>query len=97
MQLILLLLMLLSGTQSLPDIKPLLSGAVGDGSSDLLNEAEQLARIASAFSPRREEKPAESAGGRVSHDADAFPLEPVSNIADEGITYSLSRYFAAGR
>ena len=52
MQLLLILLLLMSGSPDLKNITPLIEGAVGEEASGILGEVEQLSRIASAFAPQ---------------------------------------------
>lgn len=51
MQLLLILLLLMSGSPDFKNITPLIEGAVGEDASGILGEVEQLSRIASAFAP----------------------------------------------
>ena len=52
MQLLLILLLLMSGSPDFKNITPLIEGAVGEDASGILGEVEQLSRIASAFAPQ---------------------------------------------
>lgn len=101
MQLILLLLLLMSGPSAIKDVKPLIEGVVGDDLSGLFGQAEGLGDIVSALASAS--SPAATAASCANdvpsgHEAhDFFPLAPVAGIADEGITYSLSRYISTGQ
>ena len=104
MQLILLLLLLMSGSSSLKDVKPLSEEVAGEDASRMLEEVEQLTSLASAFAPANNQNiaaddgtapPPQTDGGGAAHDF--FPLAPISGIADENITYSLSRYISTGQ
>lgn len=106
MQLILLLLLLFSGSSDIKNFAPLLGGMTGEGDggglSGVIEQAEQIARIASAFSPDTgAATPAEEVAAPVGQSAESqdnhpFPLAPVSSIADEPIASCLSRYISLG-
>lgn len=108
MQLLMLLLLLAYGgkTEQLKQMQPLLESLGGEEVASAFKSAEELGSVISAvqdlatnngaslgdmsgaFSPKTES----AQGGEV----DGFPLAPIANIADEGITYSLSRYISTG-
>lgn len=90
---LLLVLLLLGGTKNMEEFRPLIEGIAGEGASEMLKEAEQLSSVVSAFSQPTSDR-VESAGQKPAESA-MFPLAPVSEIADEGITYCLSRYMSA--
>ena len=93
MQLAVLLLLLLSGAGRQDDVRPLLEEAVGPEGAGML---ESVCSIAQALAgPKQSPDCAaedESGGG-----GSFFPLAPVSNIADEPITYCLVRHISAGQ
>lgn len=105
MQLILLLLLLLSGSPDLKNFAPLLDGISSEeegGLGDVLKGAEQLAQLASAFSSDNIPRPTANAN-KIEEVAPAdggappvFPLAPVSAIADGAIAGCLSRYISVG-
>lgn len=97
MQLILLLLLLMSGPSAIKDVKPLLEGVAGADAAKMLEEVEGLADIASAFNfANGGGTPVADVPPPQSDKQDFFPLAPIAGIADEGITYSLSRYISTG-
>ncbi len=93
----------MSGSSSLKDVKPLIEEVAGEDASRMLEEVEQLTSLASAFAPANNQNIAADAGnapppqtdGGAAHDF--FPLAPISGIADDNITYSLSRYISTGQ
>lgn len=105
MQLILLLLLLISGSKNFSEVRPLIEEMAGGDAARMLDEVESLTQLASAFNPPPQggNQPfEESPGAQTSQDGaacapDVFPLAPISNIADEGITYCLSRYISTGQ
>lgn len=110
MQLLVLLLMLLSSGKNsdLKQIEPLLSSFGGGEAASVIKQAEELSGMLSAVqsltggggngaSPFG----GTGAGGGFDGKTDAgvndgYPLAPIANIADEKITYALSRYIATG-
>lgn len=98
MQLLVLALMLmLSGKNAnIKELKPILEEFGGGQAAEALKQAEELSGMISAVqsltsAPQQPSPPAEECsplGG--------YPLEPIANIADERITYCLSRYIALG-
>ena len=75
MQLLLILLLLMSGSPDFKNITPLIEGAVGEEASGILGEVEQLSRIASAFAPQ-------GAGRQDISHADVEPLMSSASAAD---------------
>lgn len=104
MQLLVLALMLmLSGKNAnIKELKPIIEELGGNEASEAFRQAEELSGMLSALQslasmPQQPQATVESAppsddGGA----ADGYPLAPIANIADERITYSLSRYIALG-
>lgn len=104
MQLLLILILLLSGGRQSPqnllkEVRPVLENLGGEELREALKSAEEISEALSAVKSAMSEggmSPAENIA--VGHDLRApsivFPLAPVSRIADRDITYSLSRYFA---
>ena len=105
MQLILLLLLLISGSKNFSEVRPLIEEMAGGDAARMLDEVESLTQLASAFnpSPQGGNQPFDESHGAQTSQAgaagqpDVFPLAPISNIADEGITYCLSRYISTGQ
>lgn len=96
MQLALLLILLLAGgSKGMEEFRPLIEELAGDGAAEMMKEAEQLSSVVSAFGRSVGGNEAESI--KVGDSGGVFPLAPVAEIADEGITCCLSRYIASGR
>lgn len=111
MQLLVLALMLmLSGKNAnLKEIEPILQSFGGAEAADAFKQAEELSGVISAVQSLM---PAASGnGGGIPPingdgaeewtkggqcDCGGYPLAPIANIADERITYCLSRYIALG-
>lgn len=95
MQLALLLILLLAGgSKGMEEFRPLIEELAGDGAAEMMKEAEQLSSVVSAFGRSVGGNEAESA---AAGESGVFPLAPVAEIADDGITCCLSRYIASGR
>ena len=102
MQLLVLVLMLMmSGKNAnIKELKPIFEEFGGGQAAEAFKQAEELSGVLSAVQsltsmpqqsaavapPVEEEQPV--TGG--------YPLAPIANIADERITYCLSRYIALG-
>ena len=105
MQLILILLLLMSGPKNFSEVRPLIEEMAGGDAARMLDEVESLTQLASAFSlpPQGDNQPfgefhgAQTSQGGAACASDVFPLAPISNLADEGITYCLSRYISTGQ
>lgn len=108
MQLLVIVLMLmLSGKNAnIKELKPIFEELGGDGAA-AFKQAEELSGMINAVQslmPAMQPKGGKAESmGEVTVDADGgewahggFPLEPIANIADERITYCLSRYIALG-
>lgn len=106
MQLLIILALLLYGGKRnagniLSEVKPVLENLGGEEMKEALKSAEEISSVLSmvqgfASAPQSSE-PDQSAfnfSGGQSQPSIAFPLAPVSAIADKDITYSLSRYIA---
>lgn len=111
MQLLVLLLMLLSSGKNsdLKQIEPLLSSFGGGEATNVLKQAEELSGMLSAVQSLTGGGGHSAAafggpggdggsfdGGTDASVNDGYPLAPIANIADEKITYALSRYIATG-
>lgn len=104
MQLIVLLLALMLGGKggNMSELKPVLESIGGEDLCKTLNQAEQLSGMLTAVQSLAGSRKQE--GAKVDkHDfcnecgpQDGYPLSPIANIADERITYCLSRYVALG-
>ena len=96
MQLLIILALLLYGggnaKNMLSEVKPVLESIGGEDMQKALKSAEEISEVLSLVKP--------FAGGQPKPDTDlhtpqneyAFPLAPISAIADKEITYSLNRY-----
>ena len=101
MQLLIILALLLYGGSAqgakgiLEEVKPMLE-SLGDASlGEALKSAEQISEVLSAvssFAPPKSFQNSAPAENPEQPPAIAFPLDPVSKIADRDITYSLSQY-----
>lgn len=105
MQLLVLVLMLmLSGRNAdIKELKPIFEELGGDGAAEALRQAEELSGVLSAFQALTSAPAADMTSGESAPPStgdggapDGYPLAPITNIADERITYSLSRYIALG-
>ncbi len=99
MQLLVLVLMLImSGKNAnMKELRPILEEFGGGQAAEAFKQAEELSGMLSAVQSLAKmnnasapQPPEECAAG------DGFPLAPIANIADERITYCLSRYIALG-
>ena len=103
MQLLVLALMLMTmgKNTNMKELKPVLESLGGQQAAEALKQAEELSGMISAVQSltsaaqpvpqshtRKEEEECSVCGG--------YPLAPVADIADERITYCLSRYIALG-
>lgn len=90
---VLLLLMLMGGNANLKEVRPLLE-SIDKDAARMLDKAEEIGAVVSAVRAMASAPaPAENNGG---HSACGYPLAPVAPIADEGITYALSKYITLG-
>ena len=87
MQLILLMLLLLSGKTDIAAVAPLIEQVAGGEGKALIDEVNSVAQAVKALSPA---PAAEGAGA-------AFPLSPVAGLADADIAGALSAYIASGQ
>ena len=86
------------------EVKPILESFGGNDIKDALCKAEELSSMLNAVQAMTgmgatHAKPSHGGnGGNCSGEfaQHGFPLAPISNIADENITYCLSRYIAMG-
>ncbi len=111
MQLLVLMLMLmLSGNgASVKELQPILESIGGEEASQALKQAEELSDMVSAVQAltgtvggKGSASPADCGSGEVEEPApknspcSGYPLAPIASVADERITYCLSRYVALG-
>lgn len=107
MQLLVLVLMLmLSGKNAnIKELQPILESIGGQEAAGALKQAEELSGVISAVQslsamaqPAAHGKADGSEGGACAEEwiKGGYPLAPIANIADERITYCLSRYIALG-
>ena len=107
MQLLLLIMLALAGgnAEALKQVKPVIEKLGGGDAMNMIKEAEELSKMLSAVQSLT--GGAKSAGSPsfnkgCSNGANAefaqhgFPLAPIAQIADENITYCLSRYISLG-
>lgn len=108
MQLLVLVLMLMmSGKNAnIKELKPIIEELGGGEAAEAFKQAEELSGVLSAVQsltsmPQQSAaQPCASTVGSPSDDEcsplGGYPLAPIANIADERITYCLSRYIALG-
>ena len=108
MQLLLVLLFAFMGgnANALKEVKPVLESLGGKDAVEALSKAEELSGVINAVQAMAGMNAAHAnpshggSGGKDGGDSDfsqhGFPLAPITNIADENITYCLSRYIALG-
>ncbi len=105
MQLLVLVLMLmLSGKNAnIKELQPILESIGGQEAAGALKQAEELSGVISAVQslsamaqPAAHGKADGAEGGAEEWTKGGYPLAPIANIADERITYCLSRYIALG-
>lgn len=106
MQLLIILALLLYGGKSnaqnlLSEVKPVLESIGGEDMKQALKSAEEISTVLSAVKDLTATAPDgqwnaapafAAAPSQTENPAIAFPLAPVSNLADRQITYSLSQY-----
>ena len=105
MQLLIILALLLGGPRSkniIDEVKPVLENFGDEQLKNAVKEAEQISGMLSALQQLIPEAQvaggfAQPDGGKIYDDAPAngFPLQPVINLADRDIAYSLSKYLSA--
>lgn len=111
MQLLVLALMLMmAGNKTdIKQFQPIIEGLGGGQAADAFKQAEELSGMISAIQSlaamTAPQKPEQGNGGAEKAFTDfaaegecgnGYPLAPVAGIADERITYCLSRYIALG-
>ncbi|MDE6791083.1 MAG: hypothetical protein K2J61_05110 [Clostridia bacterium] len=101
MQLLVLVLMLmLSGKNAnIKELQPILESIGGQEAAGALKQAEELSGVISAvqsLSAMAQPTAQGKAEGAEEWVKGGYPLAPIANIADERITYCLSRYIALG-
>ena len=107
MQLLLLLMLALAGgnAEALKEVKPVLESLGGGEALEVIERAEELSSMITAVQSLvggnggtggngGNGSAVDSGGGEFSQHG--FPLAPISAIADENITYCLSRYISLG-
>ena len=96
---VLLLLMLMGGNANLKEVRPLLE-SIDKDAAGMLDKAEEIGAVVSAVRAMASAPaPAENNGGHSASETAVscgYPLAPVAPIADEGITYALSKYITLG-
>lgn len=108
MQLLVLVLLLLTASKNadLKQLKPILEEFGGNDAAQAIKTAEELSGVISAVQgltsqPQAAEKPDGNEGERLNEKGGkclnkGYPLAPISALADDKITYALSRYVALG-
>lgn len=108
MQLLVLALMLmLSGKNAnIKELQPILESIGGEQAAGALKQAEELSGVINAVQSLSTIIQPATGGGTVEEKSGVvgaeewskggYPLAPIANIADERITYCLSRYIALG-
>ncbi len=101
MQLLVLVLMLMmSGKNAnIKELKPIIEEFGGGEAAEAFKQAEELSGMLSAVQSLTSmpQQPTPQPCAPVEECAgEGFPLAPIANIADERITYCLSRYIALG-
>lgn len=98
MQLLLLIfaLAVLGKNADINRVKPILEQFGGKEAQDILKRAEEIGGVLSAVQSMAKpgENVKEMEGERT--EKSGYPLAPIADIADERITYALSRYIAMG-
>ncbi|MDE7439908.1 MAG: hypothetical protein K2N23_05340 [Clostridia bacterium] len=100
MQLFIILALLLYGggnaKNMLSEVKPVLESIGGEEMQRALKSAEEISEVLSLVKPFAGGQPQPHTAAQVPKSDDyAFPLAPISAIADKEITYSLNRYIQA--
>ncbi|MCM1546663.1 MAG: hypothetical protein NC033_06495 [Clostridiales bacterium] len=99
--LVLALILLLSGKNAnIKELKPIIEELGGGEAAEAFRQAEELSGVINAVQslagmPQQTAPPAPCEADTKSC-GEGFPLAPIANIADERITYCLSRYIACG-
>lgn len=100
MQLLIVLALLLYGGKQkniLEEVKPVLETFGGEEIKEALKSAEEISGMLSAVKAfSGGEKKEEPQGQSFEKPDISFPLAPIAAVADKDITYSLSKYMAAG-
>lgn len=102
MQLLIILALLLYGGKAgagniLSEVRPVLESLGGEEMQQALKSAEEISNVISAVQTMSSAPAAQQDTDFSSkQEAAAFPLAPISAIADRDITYSLSQYLAQG-
>ena len=106
MQLLVLVLMLMmSGKNAnIKELKPIIEEFGGGKAAEAFKQAEELSGMLSAVQslaamPQQPVDECASGGATTAGEecaGEGYPLAPIANIADERITYCLSRYIALG-
>ena len=103
MQLLVLVLMLMmSGKNAnIKELKPIFEEFGGGEAAEAFKQAEELSGVLSAVQsltsvPQQSAPTADCTTSAVGASLGGYPLAPIANIADERITYCLSRYIALG-
>lgn len=99
MQLLIILALILYGGGNaknvLNEVKPVLESIGGEDMQKALKSAEEITQVLSVIQPFTGAKGAPARSEQPTQDKYAFPLAPISSIADREITYSLNKYIQA--
>ena len=100
MQLLIILALLLYGggnaKNMLSEVKPVLESIGGEDMQKALRSAEEISQVLSLVKPFAGAQPqTNTASNTPKSEEYAYPLAPISAIADKEITYSLNKYIQA--
>lgn len=104
MQLLILALMMMAAGKNanMKELEPILQSFGGEEAAEAFKKAEEISGVLTAVqsltsAQQHGSAPApEDCGDESACVSDGFPLAPVAGIADERITYGLSKYIACG-
>lgn len=99
MQLLIILALLLYGggnaKNMLSEVKPVLESIGGEDMQKALKSAEEISEVLSVIQPFTGNQTPPHHPEETRKTCAAFPLAPISSIADREITYSLNKYIQA--
>ena len=99
MQLLIILALLLYGggnaKNMLSEVKPVLESIGGEDMQRALKSADEISQVLSLVKPLTEQPKQNTASEAPKYEEYAFPLAPISSIADKEITYCLNKYIQA--
>ncbi len=99
MQLLIILALLLYGggnaKNMLSEVKPVLESIGGEDMQKALKSAEEISQVLSAVQSFTDSASSVPHTEETPKTCPAFPLAPISSIADRDITYALNKYIQA--